>query len=52
MMIRAIEIADELPDAEIIGTDLSPTQPSWFAIVFSDAKHFSYLAQGSPKCQV
>ena len=27
--IWAIEVADELPDAEIIGTDLSPTQPTW-----------------------
>ena len=27
--IWAIEVADELPDAEIIGTDLSPNQPSW-----------------------
>ena len=27
--IWAIEMGDEYPDAEIIGTDLSPTQPSW-----------------------
>ena len=27
--IWAIEMGDENPDAEIIGTDLSPTQPSW-----------------------
>lgn len=27
--IWAIEMADEYPSAEIIGTDLSPTQPSW-----------------------
>lgn len=27
--IWAIEMGDEHPDAEIIGTDLSPTQPSW-----------------------
>ena len=27
--IWAIEMGDEFPDAEIIGTDLSPTQPSW-----------------------
>ena len=25
----AIEMADEYPEAEIVGTDLSPTQPSW-----------------------
>ena len=24
-----IEMADEYPEAEIVGTDLSPTQPSW-----------------------
>lgn len=28
----AIEMADEFPDAEIMGTDLSPTQPTWFAL--------------------
>ena len=27
--IWAIEMADEYPDAEIIGTDLSATQPTW-----------------------
>lgn len=27
--IWAVEMADEYPGAEIIGTDLSPTQPSW-----------------------
>lgn len=27
--IWAIEMADRYPSAEIIGTDLSPTQPSW-----------------------
>ena len=27
--IWAIEMGDDYPDAEIIGTDLSPTQPSW-----------------------
>ena len=27
--IWAIEMADEHPDAEIIGTDLSATQPTW-----------------------
>ena len=27
----AIEMADEFPEAEIVGTDLSPTQPSWLA---------------------
>ena len=27
--IWAIEMGDEYPDAEITGTDLSPTQPSW-----------------------
>lgn len=25
----AVEMADQYPEAEIIGTDLSPTQPSW-----------------------
>lgn len=25
----AIEMADEYPEADIVGTDLSPTQPSW-----------------------
>lgn len=29
--IWPIEMADEFPDAEILGTDLSPTQPTWFA---------------------
>lgn len=27
--IWAIDVGDEYPDAEIIGTDISPTQPSW-----------------------
>ena len=27
--IWAIEAGDELPKAHIIGTDLSPTQPTW-----------------------
>jgi len=29
--IWAIDVGDEYPNAEIIGTDLSPTQPSWSA---------------------
>ena len=29
--IWAIEMGDEYPDAEIIGTDLSPIQPSWYS---------------------
>ena len=27
--IWAIEMGDDYPDTDIIGTDLSPTQPSW-----------------------
>ena len=27
--VWAIEMADEYPEARIIGTDLSPTQPTW-----------------------
>ena len=27
--IWAIDVGDEYPSADIIGTDLSPTQPSW-----------------------
>jgi len=27
--IWAIEMGDEFPDADIVGTDLSPTQPTW-----------------------
>ena len=27
--IWAIDVGDEYPNAEIIGTDISPTQPSW-----------------------
>ena len=27
--IWAIEMGDEYPSAEIVGTDLSPIQPSW-----------------------
>ena len=27
--IWAIEMGDEHPDSDILGTDLSPTQPSW-----------------------
>jgi ubiquinone/menaquinone biosynthesis C-methylase UbiE len=27
--IWAIDIADQFPEAEVIGTDLSPIQPSW-----------------------
>ncbi len=29
--IWAIEMGDEWPDAEVIGTDLSPTQPTWYS---------------------
>ena len=29
--IWAIEMADRFPNAIVIGTDLSPTQPSWYA---------------------
>ena len=29
--IWAIEMADDYPDAEIIGIDLSATQPSWYS---------------------
>ena len=29
--IWAIEMADDYPDAELIGTDLSATQPSWYS---------------------
>lgn len=28
--IWAIEMGDEYPDAQIIGTDLAPTQPTWY----------------------
>ena len=27
--IWAIEMGDDFPDSEILGTDLSPTQPTW-----------------------
>lgn len=30
--IWAIEMGDDFPDAEIVGTDLSATQPSWYRI--------------------
>ena len=29
--IWAIEMGDDYPSAEVIGTDLSPTQPSWYS---------------------
>lgn len=28
--IWAIEMGDDFPDSEILGTDLSPTQPTWY----------------------
>ncbi len=28
--IWAIEMGDEFPDASVIGTDLSATQPTWY----------------------
>lgn len=28
--IWAIELGDEHPECEILGTDLSPTQPTWY----------------------
>ena len=28
--IWVMEMADEYPDAQIIGTDLSPIQPTWY----------------------
>ena len=31
--IWSIEIGDEFPDANVIGTDLSPTQPTWCATI-------------------
>ena len=39
--IWAIDVGDEYPDAEIIGTDISPTQPSWYVFPFSTAKEAS-----------
>ena len=30
--IWAIEMGDEYPNAEVLGTDLSPTQPSWYVV--------------------
>ena len=36
--IWAIEMGDNFPDAEILGTDLSPTQPTWYAIQSSITK--------------
>lgn len=30
--IWAIEMGDDFPDSEILGTDLSPTQPTWYVI--------------------
>lgn len=29
--IWAIEMGDMFPDAKIIGTDLAPTQPTWYS---------------------
>ncbi len=29
--IWAIEMGDDFPDAQILGTDLSATQPTWYA---------------------
>ena len=29
--IWAIEMGDQYPNADIIGTDLSPVQPSWYS---------------------
>jgi methylase of polypeptide subunit release factors len=31
--IWAIDIADQFPEAEVIGTDLSPIQPKWYVIL-------------------
>jgi cyclopropane fatty-acyl-phospholipid synthase-like methyltransferase len=31
--IWAIEMADQFPQAEVIGTDLSPIQPSWYVVL-------------------
>lgn len=28
-LTRASDFADEYPDAEVIGTDISPIQPGW-----------------------
>ena len=32
--IWAIEMADQHPDATVIGTDLSPVQPVWYENIF------------------
>ncbi len=32
--IWAIEMADQYPDATVIGTDLSPVQPMWYENIF------------------
>ena len=32
--IWAIEMADQFPDATVIGTDLSPVQPMWYENIF------------------
>ena len=41
--IWSIEIGDEFPDANVIGTDLSPTQPTWYACSFPET-----MTRGSP----
>jgi ubiquinone/menaquinone biosynthesis C-methylase UbiE len=31
--IWAIDIADQFPEAQVIGTDLSPIQPKWYVVL-------------------
>lgn len=37
--IWAIEMGDMFPDAKIIGTDLAPTQPTWYSQSLAWYKH-------------
>jgi methylase of polypeptide subunit release factors len=36
--IWAVEMADQFPQAEVIGTDLSPIQPSWYVVVLEESE--------------
>jgi tRNA1(Val) A37 N6-methylase TrmN6 len=50
--IWAIDIADQFPEAEVIGTDLSPIQPGWYVTFSIDMNPLANSGQGTPECTV
>jgi cyclopropane fatty-acyl-phospholipid synthase-like methyltransferase len=52
--IWALDIAEQYPEAEVLGTDLSPIQPGWYVhtILYHRGLHEMTRVQGVPKCTI